>query len=231
MAAPDLSASLANTATTSRRAPRLRRALLRYRIRMATRPTPFGLFAGIGVGSWGEVTDLALAADRPVSARLDMAWLTGYVRALEERPEIRHRQRLVANSCAVVRDGRVFVADPGTAGWTPPADVSLRATPAVTAALALARRPVPFDELVGGLLARPRATVDRVTALLDDLWRQGLLVTDLAPPLTADPVASVAGRLRSAGAEAEAADGDADEDEDGALGEAWSCPSAPPELW
>lgn len=205
VAAPDLAASLASTSPASPRAPRLRRALLRYGIRMATRPTPFGLFAGIGVGTWGPATDLALGDRRPVSARVDMAWLMGAVRDLEARPEIRRRLRLVANTCAIVRDGRAFLADAGTAGWTPPADVSVRATAAVTAALALARRPIQYEELAAALLDRPGATPERVSALLDDLWRQGLLLTDLVPPVTAAPLPTVAARLRAAGADAEAA--------------------------
>src|SRR4051812_31620491 len=36
-----------------RRATQRRRALLRYLIRMSTRPTPFGMFAGVGVAAFG----------------------------------------------------------------------------------------------------------------------------------------------------------------------------------
>ncbi len=33
--------------------------LLRYLIRMSTRPTPYGLFAGVALARWGQQTDLA----------------------------------------------------------------------------------------------------------------------------------------------------------------------------
>src|SRR5215831_15315059 len=51
------SLSLARAGSTERTAaPRLR-----YGIRMATRPTPYGLFSGVGLARWGDITNLALA--------------------------------------------------------------------------------------------------------------------------------------------------------------------------
>ena len=38
----------------------MRAKLLRYQIRMSTRPTPFGMFAGVTLASWGAVTNLTL---------------------------------------------------------------------------------------------------------------------------------------------------------------------------
>ena len=43
---------------TPRDTERMRAKLLRYQIRMSTRPTPFGLFGGVALGSWGTHTDL-----------------------------------------------------------------------------------------------------------------------------------------------------------------------------
>ena len=42
------------------RADRAATAMLRYRIRMSTRPTPFGLFAGVGLAEWGDRTTIHL---------------------------------------------------------------------------------------------------------------------------------------------------------------------------
>src|SRR5437016_2139975 len=49
-------------ALTKRDAARLESRLLRHLIRMSTRPTPFGLFAGVALGEWGPQTDLAVEA-------------------------------------------------------------------------------------------------------------------------------------------------------------------------
>src|SRR6266852_9809966 len=69
---------------------RIRAKLLRFLIRMSTRPTPFGLFAGVALGHWGAITDLALSAEPPRTAtRPDMAWLLPFVQKLESRLDIR----------------------------------------------------------------------------------------------------------------------------------------------
>src|SRR4051794_11703765 len=45
---------------SKRDAARLQSKLLRYLIRMSTRPTPYGLFAGVALGTWGLQTNLTL---------------------------------------------------------------------------------------------------------------------------------------------------------------------------
>jgi len=61
----------------------LKGKLLRFLIRMSTRPTPYGLFAGVALGQWGQETDLALSAGWPhTRTRPDMAWLLTIVQTL-----------------------------------------------------------------------------------------------------------------------------------------------------
>src|SRR5215469_4934475 len=40
-------------------------SLLRYLIRMSTRPTPYGMFGGVALGSWGATTSFALSSSSP----------------------------------------------------------------------------------------------------------------------------------------------------------------------
>src|ERR1700745_388903 len=56
VATPSLSAALDRSATSDQERARLRGKLLRYMIRATTRPTPFGLFAGVGLVTWGATT-------------------------------------------------------------------------------------------------------------------------------------------------------------------------------
>jgi thiopeptide-type bacteriocin biosynthesis protein len=174
-----------------------RSALLRYLIRMSTRPTPYGLFAGVALGSWSDRTDLSLAGGpRRTRTRPDMGWLMRLVLALEADPEVRRHLRLVANACAAERDGRVLLADRATGGRGPGPDVSVRATPVVRRALTLARRPVAYDALVAGIAAAtPGTPPERVAGLVDELWRQDLLLSDLRPPPFGDPAGHVCRRL------------------------------------
>jgi class I lanthipeptide synthase len=161
--------------------------LLRYLIRMSTRPTPYGLFAGVGIARWGPETTLSLGPARPrTRTRPDMAWLLRLVFELEGRPEVRSRLRYLANPHTVVRAGRVFLRAPAPTadGAGPGPAVSVRATRAVTKVLDLARTPVSHERLVAELAAMPGATREKAESLVGELWRQTLLLTDLRPPLT-----------------------------------------------
>src|SRR5207249_11770545 len=89
------------------RTAQVRNTLRRYLIRMSTRATPFGLFAGIAIGQWGRRTNLALAdGPRRYRTRPDMAWLMAIVDQAESNAEIRRHLRLVANRAAYLRAGR-----------------------------------------------------------------------------------------------------------------------------
>ena len=105
---------------------------------MSTRPTPYGLFAGVALAAWGPRTDLALGPGRPrTRTRPDMGWLLRVVLELENRPEVRTRLCYVANAAALERAGRVFL--PETA---PVKDGSGGPGPAVSVRCFLNARPI-----------------------------------------------------------------------------------------
>ncbi|MEA2126111.1 MAG: lantibiotic biosynthesis protein [Solirubrobacteraceae bacterium] len=189
VASSDLAAALARA--DGREGTRAHGKLLRYLIRMSTRPTPYGLFAGVGLAGWGDETDLEIGARPPrTRTRPDMEWLLDLVAALERDPEVRPGLRLLASSTVVFRAGRAFAT--GGAGSSP----SVRATGAMRRALELARTPVSRAALAEGLAGAREATPEKVEKLIDELERQGFLVSDLRPPLTGgDPVAHVLDRL------------------------------------
>ncbi|MGH4007327.1 MAG: lantibiotic dehydratase [Pseudonocardiaceae bacterium] len=202
VASTDLTAALARIGPGDRKARRVRGKLLRYLIRMSTRPTPYGLFAGVGLVEWGPKTDVALALRPPrTRTRPDMEWLLDLVASLERDPDIRRGLRLVASRAVVVRGGRAFsMSGQGRA-------ISVRATGAVRRALELARVPISPTTLADELSAAPSATPEKVERLIDELWRQGFLLSDLSLPLTgADPATYLRERLAGIPATA-AADG------------------------
>ncbi|MEZ5196409.1 MAG: lantibiotic dehydratase family protein [Bacteroidales bacterium] len=79
---------------------KLKASLIRYLLRMATRCTPFGLFAGFTTGSWGNLTDIILEA--PINnlshTRLDMNFLCALSLDLSKQKGIRNRLRFYPNS-------------------------------------------------------------------------------------------------------------------------------------
>lgn len=160
--------------------------LLRYLIRMSTRPTPYGLFAGVALGHWSEQTDLAITDPAArVHAQLDMGWLMPFIWKLEELPEVRRHLRFFANTAVYLRAGRVFLHERATGVSSELRGVSMRATGAVKRALELASQPIAYSDLVTKLLSSlPGATSEKVEQLVSDLWQQTLLLSDLRPPLT-----------------------------------------------
>jgi thiopeptide-type bacteriocin biosynthesis protein len=184
---------------TQRDADHMRAKLLRYQIRMSTRPTPFGLFAGVAVAKWGDATDIKIKTTcAKTQTRPDMAWLMKLVFEAESDPAVRKRLRFVTNVSAVEEAGRVMLSEraPTSEGMRG-AMVSVRATGVVRRALMLARTPIHHDDLVARMCeATPSATAEKVVKLIDELWEQTLLLTDLRPPLTHDdPAGYVADRF------------------------------------
>jgi class I lanthipeptide synthase len=177
---------------------RLRAKLQRYLIRMSTRPTPYGLFAGVGLAELGDATDLRIADTPPrTRTRPDMQWLLELVGRLEAQPAVRRRLRVFANPAVLQRGDRAHLderarLDEAADG----APVAIRATGAARRALALARTPVSWEELTDDLLAMPGATRDKVERMLDELFEQTFLLSELRPPLThPSPARHVAGCL------------------------------------
>ena len=196
--AGDLFRALDKPPTTEKARRRMHGSLQRYLIRMSTRPTPYGTFAGVAVAHWSATTDLSMTTGPArIRTRPDMGWLIELVAELEQRPEVRAGLRWYINPAASLHADRLFLTE--RAVLTDPAEasrgVNLRATPVVRAALEAARKPVPYDELLG-VLAAGGAPRDKVAGLLQQLWEQTVLLTDLRPPVTiADPARYVADRL------------------------------------
>jgi lantibiotic biosynthesis protein len=205
VASPSLLAALDRAGPGDRGSARLEGKLLRYLIRMSTRPTPFGLFAGVGIAGWADRTDLALAGPPGTRTRLDMEWLLRLVLQLEADPQVRRHLCLFANTAAFERGGRIHVSERAPAGSPVSGDsASVRATGAVREALVAARHPIPYADLAAKLLAAiPNATQERVDQLIAQLCEATLLLTDLRPPLTSpDPAGWVVDRLTAAASRA-----------------------------
>ena len=174
--------------------------LLRYQIRMATRPTPYGLFAGCAIAHFGDRTDLTVRTTPAHSCtRPDMAWLMNFVAEAESDPVIRRELRLIVNPLIELKGGRVSLTArmPGKKDFQSHS-VSIRTTPPVIKTLELARTWIAYVDLFAALEhSFPSATPRKIEGLLEDLQEQTILLTDLRPPLTIDsPAHYVLNRLR-----------------------------------
>ncbi|HVU67306.1 MAG TPA: lantibiotic dehydratase family protein, partial [Ktedonobacteraceae bacterium] len=171
----------------ARREKHIFSGLLRYLVRMSTRPTPFGLFAGIAPGFFGEKTTLQLGV--PALGRLrtrpDMSWLLALLKHLEASPSLLTRLTVQRNQLVYPVGGRIILLDDDPYGQKQDQTLSLRATPAVRKTLELTHEPVAYPVLRDALQASfPGVKQEKIVHLLEQLWEHGVLISTLHPSLT-----------------------------------------------
>lgn len=169
---------------------RLRRAVYavtKYLLRMSYRPTPFGLMAGVAPVRFGDAPRFRRTGDGRKFVRPDWDWLLAVVMKLERRPEVLQHLLVMRNDFTSTRGDRLVLSYVRDVEDKPPADrmheISVQYTVAVRRALELARRPVPYPELVEKLLqAFAGAPSEAIIGMLDQLIEREFLLTDLRPP-------------------------------------------------
>ncbi|MFE3068409.1 lantibiotic dehydratase [Streptomyces sp. NPDC059247] len=185
------------------------RAVTRYLLRAASRPTPFGLLAGVLWGSFGESTKGELTGVGHRAVRPDAGWLARLISEWERDPAVHRELSVVVNGLCFVRGGRLVLPfapagpgqdpaepDPGSdapSGRNLPRSRTLRHTPVVRAVAEAAARPVRCGDLIREVEARfPGAPEGAVAGLVAQLIGAEVLLTELRPPLDApDPLAHV----------------------------------------
>ncbi|CAL9278078.1 Nisin biosynthesis protein NisB [Streptomyces sp. SudanB5_2050] len=150
------------------------RTLTRYARRAAARPTPFGLFAGVGTARFGSAAK-AEPGTGEVAVRLDGAWLRRRVLAWLAEPSVRRRVDVVLNDLCFLRDGRLYLRSGGQ-------EQSVRDNALVGAVRERARTLVPYADLLGFLTERfPALDAERVDRQLAGLLQHGFLLTSITP--------------------------------------------------
>jgi len=161
--------------------------LLRYLTRMCTRPTPFGLFSGVALGSFATETHVCLASP-PVErfrTRPDMSWLLSVLHRLEEDAALVSQLKVKLNQTAYLVGERAMLPFADTYGQQDNRAISLRATPVVRKVFELAQQFIPYTELCRAIQQTfPRATEEQIERLLWQLWEHHFLISQLHPPLT-----------------------------------------------
>jgi lantibiotic biosynthesis protein len=215
MSSPDLARAL-RRASAQRPAPRkldrLVRSLTAYQLRMAYRPTPFGLLAGLALGSFGQPVAGRLGVRPVVGLRPDAGWLSQVVDGIERDTRVRlgpvritpgtrmHRAR---DAFVVRRDTASGDARAGSGDARAAAEIRVQATPLTELVIAAAAGGTGLQELTARLAAAaPQIPAERFGVLLRTLISHGVLDTDLLPPPgAADPLGHVLTRLSPPGSD------------------------------
>jgi lantibiotic biosynthesis protein len=202
------------------RGRRVERAVLRYVSRMATRPTPFGLFAGTGVGTIGDRTQLTLVARSAYRrrTRLDGGYLDGLATALAGEPALRGAMRYRPNSSLYATAGRLRYVESrredsgatsgGPAGSSRRDEFSRAYTLSDVADTPYLRATLARAEGAGGATATELAdalassaegiTVEAATRYVEELIENQLLLPELPLPITGpEPIGPLEVALRA----------------------------------
>jgi thiopeptide-type bacteriocin biosynthesis protein len=172
---------LAQVAAQGKPDRRLTEKLRRFVIRMSTRPTPFGLLAGIGVTSWGRETDVTLAGANRTRTRIEMDWITDFVRSLEGISDIAQAIRWTSNSAIWRHGGRASLSAPSAASR----GASIACTTPVRLILEQTRGPTLYSEIRDLVVAKiSTATPSKFDRCFDEMRRLGFVYSELLPPIT-----------------------------------------------
>jgi thiopeptide-type bacteriocin biosynthesis protein len=174
--------------------------ILRYIVRMCSRPTPFGLFAGVGLGQWHAHTDLTLG-DPTIHHRLrpDMGWLLALIQTLEQDEKLLPHLQLMRNATAYVAGSRLILPSLDIYGTTDNSSLSLRYVPVVQSIVSKTQSPISYTQLVEDVIQElPGVTTEQIEQVLFQLWQAHVLLSTLRPPFTnPEPTAFVLNQIRA----------------------------------
>ncbi|MQS37641.1 lantibiotic dehydratase [Streptomyces katsurahamanus] len=210
LAAPVLCETVEAVVQGQQTQPRkIRRAVLSvasYLLRWQHRPTPLGLFAGTAPLLVGSEPSVRWGTKPTATVRADAEWLTEIIQRLQASPGLRDRLPVIANAPVQIRDDRLVApGQPADAHAThlAPEEIAVWNTRSLAAAMDAAREPIPYGDLRAQLRIRfPRAAIEQIDTLLQELVSHHLLITSLwAPMTTVDAFGHLCTELRKADAE------------------------------
>jgi lantibiotic biosynthesis protein len=195
VASPSLAEALGKQQRAQdRRKERTYERLLRYVIRMSSRPTPFGCCSGVAFGTFAAQSGVQLERFESIGVRPDMHWLLTWLPEIEARflssldVQVAPALFVFGNRGMGVRQGRND--EPDERMW-------FNMTPVFHHLRKSARMPVPYATLKHILLTDfPQATGEQVDTFLHELYRIGALFTSLLPADEHDPLSHVIDVLR-----------------------------------
>jgi lantibiotic biosynthesis protein len=172
---------------------RVVRSLARYLARAATRPTPFGLFAGCSVLPIGAVTSLQIegAASYRRHSRLDMDYVAQLARAVGNDPAARRAVPLRANTSLHAAAGRIHYVETvyleRLRGYQL---VAVDPAEALRATLERARSGPDFRVLAGALVDG-EVSLGEAEEYVEELLDAQVLVPQIEPAITGREAAAV----------------------------------------
>lgn len=189
-------------AANSQFSAKTRQALLKYLLRMSTRPTPFGLFATVGLGRLSERTAIEPGdwrLDKKVS-RLDMEYLYSLRQSLTQQPALQQQLLYRFNPTFSLFDSVGHYIEPYHANGQQYRLSAVDASAELLKIRQWAQQPISLGQLAAALQQTLTDCDDaECHSFLQQLVQERLLLAELVIPLTAQsPEQVFVGQLPSA---------------------------------
>ena len=171
----------------SKAAKQMRSSLIKYFIRLSTRPTPFGLFSAVSMGTFSEKNDIRLDTKNFIKvARPDMEWIYALIKKLEENVYIKNYLRVRFNDFTYRKGNRL--ENPSKTVLQDGVDhqlTSIRYTNPVRHIEGKGMKFSPYNDLLKDLvLQNKNASQEQIESFLSQLLENEYLLSELRPPLT-----------------------------------------------
>lgn len=194
VASKDLSVAFANIDlnNTSKSSDQIKLSLIKYFIRLSTRPTPFGLFAGISMGHFGESSNIIISdlSHHVKRVRPDMEWVYGIIKKAELDPNIRESLRIRFNDFTYSNGNRLEKPDKSLLQHDKTDNntheiTSIRYTELVKYVEKQSKLFRKYSSVMNNLMTQnPSVSRERIDAFLLNLLENEYFLTELRPPLT-----------------------------------------------
>ncbi len=187
IASPNLHEALQNiTGKNGREREQIVSSLLKYYLRMATRSTPFGLFAFVSQGKWDETTSV-IFDHRHIEkrSRPDMEWLFKIIDNICAQSECFNYLPIKANPL-LFRNGNRIILNYTRKNETDKKqkNVSISATLLVITILASCKDSITMDQLIEKVLEQiPSLESEKIRVVILKLLEQQILLFTLLPSL------------------------------------------------
>ncbi len=182
------------------------RSVFKYEIRRATRCTPYGFFAGVGVGKYLEKTNLKFDNSCVIKrARVDMNWLFNYINQIIKKESLILGMKVRINKSCYRKGDRFYnpvYSEGGNSEDNKSRIFSIRFTKSVEFVINLTQNYILCKDLLEEIVKKFDIAELKAKNFLLDLIKHEFLILQIFPPLiNTNPLTYVIDILNKCGEE------------------------------